>query len=113
MKKKKIIISSNTAWSIYNFRRGIISELVRIGFEVFILAPNDNFKNKIELLGCTFINIEMSQRGVSPFQELKTFINYYRILKKINCDYYLGFTIKPNLERVWVLSILPSESQDL
>ena len=97
MVAKKIILSSNTAWSVYNFRRGLISAFIENGHEVIVLAPTDKYQKKIEGLGCSFINIKLSQRGLSPFSELVSLAYYFIILKRVRGDFYLGFTIKPNI----------------
>jgi len=38
LQKKKIVLSSNTSWSIFNFRFGLIKELLK-NYEVIIVAP--------------------------------------------------------------------------
>jgi glycosyltransferase involved in cell wall biosynthesis len=97
MVAKKIILSSNTAWSVYNFRRGLISAFIDNGHEVIVLAPTDKYQKKIEELGCSFVNIKLSQRGLSLFSELVSLFHYFIILRRIQGDFYLGFTIKPNI----------------
>ena len=38
---KKIIINVNTAWNFFNFRSGLIGELISLGYEVVAVAPMD------------------------------------------------------------------------
>jgi glycosyltransferase involved in cell wall biosynthesis len=97
MVAKKIILSSNTAWSVYNFRRGLISAFIDNGHEVIVLAPTDKYQKKIEDLGCSFVNIKLSQRGLSIFAEFASLFHYFIILRRVRGDFYLGFTIKPNI----------------
>ncbi len=93
-----IIIVSNTAWSIYNFRQGLITALLDNGCQVTAMAPMDGFEEKIEELGCRFVALHsLSQVGKSPindiafYRELK---NYFRGLRP---DAVLLFTPKPNI----------------
>lgn len=41
MKNKKIILSSNNAFSIYNFRYGLMKTLEEMGYEIITLAGRD------------------------------------------------------------------------
>ena len=40
---KKIVLSSNTSWSIYDFRLNLIRTLKEKGYEVIIVAPYDKY----------------------------------------------------------------------
>ncbi len=52
--RNKIVICSNTSWYIYNFRRGLIDALFNKGYEIHIIAPEDDYSNRLESLGCKF-----------------------------------------------------------
>ena len=45
---KKIIISSNTSWSIYNFRLNLARTLKEKGYEVIIVAPYDKYSELLD-----------------------------------------------------------------
>jgi len=92
----KIIISSNTSWSIYNFRLGLVKELLKKN-KVIIIAPKDKFSQKLIDLGCEYYDIYIDNKGTNPINDLKTFWQYYKIYKKIKPNVVLHFTIKPNI----------------
>lgn len=94
---KKVLLVSNTAWSIKNFRTGLINELQNKGYDIFVLAPYDEYVQNLKELGCTFVNVKMDAKGFNPFAELKGFYIFYKKIKQINPDFILSFTIKPNL----------------
>lgn len=95
--KTKIIISANSSWNIFNFRHLLLVELIESGFEVVVVAPEDEFSGPIEKLGCKFINLKMDRKSKNPFLSFWTCWRYYKIFKTENPRYYLGFTIKPNI----------------
>ena len=70
---KKVILFSNTGWSIYNYRRNLITNLIKSGYEVHIISPDDEYSDKIQALGCKLISIKLSQNGTSLLQELRSF----------------------------------------
>jgi len=42
-----IVFSGNTSWSMYNFRLGLIKQFIHLGYEVCIVAPEDEYTEKI------------------------------------------------------------------
>jgi len=50
-----ILISANTAWSIWNFRRSLIAALIADGNRVTVLAPPDDSEIRIRSLACRFL----------------------------------------------------------
>lgn len=66
--KKKILISSNSVWNVVNFRKGVVLELVNRGFEVIVVAPEDNNISELHDLNCKYIN--MGQDNLSMYKNL-------------------------------------------
>ena len=87
---KNIAIVSNTSWYVYNFRKGFLSELIRQGYKVFVIAPKDKFVVEIELLGCSFIELKKIQnKGKNPFQEMSLTLELRGYFKKNNIHFAL------------------------
>jgi len=93
----KITICSNTSWYLYNFRRGLIGALLKKGYRVYLIAPEDNYSKRLRELGCIFYNIDINNKGTNPIEDLKLIYEYYRLLKRISPDILLTYTIKPNI----------------
>ena len=94
---KKIVISVNTAWNIFNFRAGLIKALVSQGYEVVAVAPGDEYVGRLQALGCRFINLPMDNKGTHPGRDLFLLARYYDVLRTEQPIAYLGYTIKPNV----------------
>jgi len=97
MLSNKILISSNTAWNLINFRKGIILELINKDFEVIVVAPNDNYTAKLIDLGCRYINISIDNKGINPIKDIYLFFKYLNIFIRERPDAVLAYTIKPNI----------------
>lgn len=95
--KKKIVISINTAWNVYNFRSGLIKALIDHGYEVVVVAPYDEYVDRLKELGCRFINLEIDKNGSHPGRDLLLLVRYFFILLKEKPSLYLGYTVKPNI----------------
>jgi len=95
---KKILIFSNYAWTIYNFRLPLIKHLISQGFKLEILTRKDAFFDKLTQdshIPCH--ELKLSRVGMNPIEELRSIWHIYLSIKKINPDVILTFTIKPNL----------------
>jgi glycosyltransferase involved in cell wall biosynthesis len=97
MLRMRVLISINSCWNIYNFRAGLIRELVRNGYEVVAAAPPDDYSSRLEQLGCRYLALPMDGNGQSPIQDILLFFRYLRLLRKVRPDVFLGYTIKPNI----------------
>lgn len=94
---KKIAITANTSWYLYNFRKNTILALIAQGYDVFAVAPKDSYSKKLEALGCTHINIAIDQGGTNPIKDFFTFYSFIRILKTVKPSVMLNFTPKNNI----------------
>ena len=92
---KKIIIFSNTSWSLYNFRKNLISELLKKNYKVIILSNKDRTTKKLQKMGCVFHSISLERRGVKIISEFYLLLKIYLIIRKISPDVIFNFTIKP------------------
>jgi glycosyltransferase involved in cell wall biosynthesis len=97
MPSKRIIISINAAWNILNFRVGLIRGLRAAGHEVVALAPADDSSARLEAMGIPFHAIPMDKKGISPVRDLALLWSYWRILRRLRGDVFLGYTAKPNI----------------
>ena len=92
-----IIISINTTWNIYNFRKGILEALLSKGYEVIALATTDVFTANLEAMGVKCIPIKINSKGINPFADIYLIRNYYSVFKRHKPDVILSYTIKPNI----------------
>jgi glycosyltransferase involved in cell wall biosynthesis len=93
----KIGIVVNSAWNIYNFRKGLVKSFIESGHTLVAIAPYDDFSTNLEDLGCEFVALNMENKGTNPLEDLKLIWSLYKIYKKNKLDMVLHFTIKPNI----------------
>ena len=93
----KIVIVVNSAWAAYNFRFNLAQALEKAGYKVIFVIPFDGkYSDKLQKkFQCK--DLYLNARGLSPFQDFKTFLNLVRIFKRISPDVVCNFTIKPNI----------------
>lgn len=94
---KKIVILSNHHAYTYNFRKEIIQELLDEGYQIFLVLPYGEKVEMLKEMGCKFIDLPLDRRGINPITDMKLLVNYYQIIKRINPDAVLSYTVKPNI----------------
>lgn len=94
---RTVVISSNTAWSLNNYRAGLIRKLIAEGYHVVAVAPEDGYGARVAALGCRFVHLGMDNHGTHPGRDLLLLTRYLRLLRAIRPAVYLGYTVKPNV----------------
>jgi glycosyltransferase involved in cell wall biosynthesis len=92
-----LALSSNSAWNLLNFRRGLLLALIERGYSIAALVPSGDGVAELEQLGVIVRPIELSPRGVSPVSDLRLLWSYWRSLGELKPAAFLGFTAKPNI----------------
>jgi glycosyltransferase involved in cell wall biosynthesis len=93
----KIALVANTSWNIYNFRAGLVKYLLANGHQISIVAPIDEYSEKIKTWQVDFHAVELENKGTNPLSDIKFYTQLRKIYKKIAPDIVLHFTIKPNI----------------
>jgi len=95
---KKIILVSNTSWSFFKFRKGLIQKLIQAGHQVFLLSPRDQHVEDLEALGASYIELtHMAAKGINPFRDYQCYRELKKLYKSIQPDIIFHYTIKPNI----------------
>ena len=93
----KIVLVSNTSWSLYNFRLGLIRSLNSQGYDVTVVAPRDSFTSKLISEGISYKELAIKNYSINPFDDLKIIWQLSRIYRNIKPSLIFHYTIKPNI----------------
>lgn len=94
---KKIVITANTSWYIFNFRSSTIDALIVAGYEVIVLTADNLYKQQLTNLGARFELMYMEQRSKNILKETRSVFSYWKVIKRIRPDVILSFTPKSNI----------------
>lgn len=97
MEKKKILILCNYAFGIYKHRAEVFERLLNEGYELYLCAPRDDTFNGFKEMGCKIINIDVDRKGTNFINDLKLLYDYIKIIKEIQPNLVLTYSIKPNI----------------
>lgn len=96
--RAKIILVSNTSWSFVKFRMTLIKTLLDNGYQVLLLAPEDEETHKLRASGATYVPLNRLQaKGVNPFSDVAFMEELSAIFKAERPDLVIQYTIKPNV----------------
>ena len=93
----KIALVSNTDFSMYYFRLGLIRALLARGYEVHIICPDGKYIKEFAKEGVKHHALHMDRKGTNPINEIKTLWQLYRVFRKERFDIAHNFTIKLNI----------------
>ena len=94
---KRILVLANNDVGLYRFRKDLLAALLGAGHEVYISLPDGDFVPELVQLGCRFMDTPIERRGMNPLHDSKLFRQYRAMLKKVQPDLVLTYTIKPNI----------------
>ena len=92
----KILILANSSSGLYGFRNELILEMLKVN-QVIASLPDETNNKELLQEGCQIIKTDFNRRGMNPIKDFGLFLTYKNMIKKINPDVVLTYTIKPNL----------------
>lgn len=91
----RIVISSNYAKSLINFRGEMIKAFVKQGHQVIAVAPEKGFEKELASIGAEYRSIPMHRTGINPVKDLHTLLALVGVLKELKPDVLFSYAIKP------------------
>ena len=92
-----VLLTGNTTFKLANFREGLIRRLIADGHRVTIVAPPDEYVEKIRALGCDFVPLIMDRNGTSPVSEARLLFSIFKVIRRTGVDVVFSYTIKNNI----------------
>ncbi|WP_425505234.1 glycosyltransferase family 4 protein [Sphingomonas sinipercae] len=92
-----LALSANSAWNLVNFRTPLLQSLQATGYRLAALVPDGDDVRPLSDLGVEVVPIAMSPRGISPLSDARLTYAYWRALRRLSPQAFLGFTPKPNI----------------
>jgi glycosyltransferase involved in cell wall biosynthesis len=98
---EKIVICSNTLWSIINFRLDLILSLKNSGYEIQVIVTDASFfdpkQSVLTDIEIKPIILPMDRSKFNPFRDGIFFIKILKTLRRLSPVIAMFFTIKPNI----------------
>lgn len=91
----RILIAINQARVLYDFKRELVEALCARGDELFFSFEED-FRTSAFADKGTIVPTPIEPRGLNPLKDVKLYLFYRKLLKKLRPDLVLTFTVKPN-----------------
>lgn len=94
--QNRLVFVSNSCFGMYNFRLEILRNLKNQGYEIHIIAPNDNhFSLLLQNEGFILHFMQIHSTGLNPLRDLKTLFSLRRLFCAIQPHLIFNYTIKP------------------
>lgn len=96
-KNKSIALVANSCWYIYNLRLGVITALQKANYTITIIAPHDDFTEKLVHENCLVITVKLNCKGVNPIEDIAYCVKLIQVYRRYKFNHIFHFTIKPNI----------------
>lgn len=93
----KILILANSDIGLYNFRKELLETLIKENNQIIIALPNGQRISDLKKLGCQYFSIKLDRRGMNPLSDLLLLKRYCNLIKVLDPEMILTYTIKPNI----------------
>lgn len=93
---KKVLILANSASGLYDFRNELVLSLLN-EYEVHVSLPDVDKVPQLLEEGCKVHHTPIDRRGVNPVKDMGLLLAYWKLMKEVNPDVVLTYTIKPNI----------------
>jgi glycosyltransferase involved in cell wall biosynthesis len=93
MNKKLVFVVNNSAFFVsHRLKLGIAAK--NAGYDVTVLAPNNQQKEKIEAAGLRLESYYLQRKSINPFTEFISLISLFLKLKQLRPDVIHGVSLK-------------------
>ena len=94
--KSILVLSNHPTWT-YKLRGEVLKALVDERYRVIVAVGYGPEVERLKEIGCEHVDIPYNRRSVNPLKEVKLFWAYRKLIKQVNPNVVLTYTIKPNL----------------
>lgn len=94
---KQVLILGNSGLVVFGMRGELIQRLINEGYDVVVSFPNGSLGEGETLAkeyGCTYVEIPIDRRGTNIFRDATLLRNYIKLIKEVNPDVVLTYTVK-------------------
>ncbi len=107
---KTVVITSNTSWYLYNFRKNTILAMLDAGYKVVAVSPWDKYSEKLKYLGASYHHIDIDQGGTNPLKDISTFFSFVKLYRETRPAAVLNFTPKNNIYSTLAATVVGAKS---
>lgn len=92
----RVLVLTNSSGGLYDFRNEFVKALLE-EHQVFVSMPDDTKEKELMEEGCQIIKTAINRRGINPIEDLKLCRTYRNMMKELQPDLVVTYTIKPNI----------------
>lgn len=103
----RLVLSANTSWYLYNYRRNTIRSFQEAGHQVICVAPRDDYSQRLQSeLGAKYIELKMDNQGNNPLRDFMLVCRFLGIYWRERPAAVFHFTVKNNIYGTFAASLL-------
>lgn len=94
---QRVLVIGALAESLLNFRGELIRDLICSGAKVTAMsaAADESIVEVLASMGCGYLQFPVSRTGMSPIADLRTLLALREVMRTLDPDHVIAYTIKP------------------
>lgn len=94
---RHVVVLAGIPRSLVNFRGPLLASMLASGHRVTACAPGDDpqVRSDLAALGVRYVPVPVERAGLNPLTDARTLAVLVRLLRQLQPDAFLGYTIKP------------------
>lgn len=103
----RICLVTSYSQSAVNFRSELIRELVSLGHDIYVLAPDHSVatRNALAALGAKTVHYPLERSGMSLTADIRSFLSLFFHFSRYRYDVILSYFLKPNIWGIFAASL--------
>lgn len=95
---KRLLLLANNCMGLLSFRKEVVVEFVKQGYEVTVHLPYNERIKELERLGCKVLcSKNLVRKGKNPLKDISLYREYLSLMRNVQPQVVLTYTIKPNI----------------
>lgn len=92
----RVLILANSSVGLYDFRNEFVEALLK-EHQVTISLPDQGKARELREEGAQVVETPIHRRGMNPLEDIRLFLRYRSLMKKLRPQLVITYTIKPNV----------------
>ncbi len=94
---KRIAFVANSAWSMYNFRKEVLTYFLSSGAKVYVITPPDDHVPLLAEIGCRHYAVHFDNRSTNITADIRLYFSLKKCYELIQPHFIFHYVAKPNI----------------
>jgi glycosyltransferase involved in cell wall biosynthesis len=90
----KVVLVANSSWYFLNFRQAFLKDLRKRGYQVILVAPEDEYHARLRAEGFTLVTVPLRRKSLNGWDDFRFLTALVRVYRRERPDLVHHYTVK-------------------